>query len=240
MGPANSIVSKKIGKALGKYQMLEDGDTILVAVSGGKDSLVLLHHLVEKQKSLPMKYAITGLHVRTDISYNSRWPEFSKAVTAMGVELDSIDVSLTSRLVPGESMNCYWCATQRRTELLKYAGARGISKIALGHHMDDILETLFMNMMYKAELSTMLPVFTYDNYSCTIIRPLSLVKESEIVRAVDEFGLKGITSVCSCGEHSKRKEIRKSLDYLCREGEYIKDALFRAMENIKPRYLPGD
>jgi tRNA(Ile)-lysidine synthase TilS/MesJ len=238
MAPITSLVSKKIGKALGKYQMLEDGDTLLVAVSGGKDSLILLHYLVEKQKSLPVDYAIEAVHVNTDISPHRNWADYREAVASMGVELDSIDVSLTSRLAPGKSMNCYWCATQRRMELLQYAGARGISKIALGHHMDDILETLLMNMMYRAELSTMLPVFTYDNYSCTIIRPLSLVKETEIISAVDELGFGGITSVCNCGELSKRKEIRKSLDYLCREGDYIKDAIFKAMENVKARYLP--
>lgn len=220
--------------------MLEDGETVLVAVSGGKDSLLLLHYLIEKRKKVPVDYRIKALHLNTDISPHTHWTGFSDAVAALGVELDTVDISLRSRLAPGRRMNCYWCATQRRMELLKYAEAHGISKIALGHHMDDILETLLMNMMYKAEISTMLPVFRYDRLPFTIIRPLSLVHEKEIVNAVEELGYSGITSVCVCGESAKRKEIRKSLDYLCREGDYIRDSLFRAMENVRPRYLPGE
>jgi len=239
MSSLTTAVSKKIGKALAKYNMLKNGETILVAVSGGKDSLVLLHYLVEKRKRLPVDYDLRALHIRTDVSPNEHWSAYRHAVEAMGVKLDTVDISLLSRLAPGKRMNCYWCATQRRMELLKHAAAYGIEKIALGHHMDDILETFLMNMMYRSELSTMLPVFKYDKYPCTIIRPLSLVKESEIALVAAELGYSDIISQCNCGERSKRKEIRKSLDYLCREGEYIRDALFRAMENSKPRYLPA-
>ncbi len=239
MASVISAVSRKIGKALGEYRMLDDGDTVLVAVSGGKDSLVLLHYLVEKQKTLPVDYSIKVLHVSTDVSPHDHWDEYRKAVSSLGVELDSINISILSRLAQGEKMNCYWCFTQRRAELLKYAGKHGCTKIALGHHMDDILETFLMNMMYKSELSTMLPVFRYDSYPYTVIRPLSLVKESEIVQAIGELGYDGITSTCVCGEKSKRKEVRKSLDFMCREGDYIRDTMFRAMGNVKQRYLPN-
>ena len=233
-----SVVSKKIGKALGEYRMLNEGDAILVAVSGGKDSLVLLHYLVEKQKRLPMRYSVKAIHLNTDVSPHEHWQEYSETITQMGVELDSIDVPVLARLAPGKTMNCYWCSTQKRMELLKYAASRGYSKIALGHHMDDILETFLMNMMYRSELSTMLPVFTYDEYPCTVIRPLSLVKESEILEVIRELRYDGITCSCICGEQSKRKEVRRSLDFLCREGDFIRDAIFRSMGNVKPRYLP--
>jgi tRNA 2-thiocytidine biosynthesis protein TtcA len=238
MASAATAVSRKIGKALGQYRMLDDGDTVLVAVSGGKDSLVLLHFLAEKQKSLPVDYTLKALHLNTDVSPHEHWDEYHKAVSSLGVELDSIDLSVLSRLAPGEKMNCYWCSTQRRTELLKYAEKHGCTKIALGHHLDDILETFLMNMLYKAELSTMLPLFRYDSYPYTVIRPLSLVKESEIVGVIEELGYSGITSTCVCGERSKRKEVRKSLDFLCREGDYIRDTIFRSMSNVKERYLP--
>ena len=231
-------VSKKVGRALGEYRMLDEGDTVLVAVSGGKDSLVLLHYLVEKRKQLPVNYEIIALHLRTDVSPHEHWREYSEAVFAMGVGLHSIDISLLSRLSPGRKMNCYWCSTQKRAELLKYAIAHGCTKIALGHHMDDILETFLMNMMYRGELSTMLPVFRYDKYPCAVIRPLSLVKENEIVEVIRELGYDGITSVCPCGERTKRKDVRQSLDFLCREGDYVRDSMFRAMGNVNPRYLP--
>jgi tRNA 2-thiocytidine biosynthesis protein TtcA len=78
----------------------------------------------------------------------------------------------------------------------------------------------------------MLPLFRYDSYPYTVIRPLSLVKESEIVRVIEELGYSGITSTCVCGERSKRKAVRKSLDFLCREGDYIRDTMFRSMSNV--------
>jgi len=234
-----TTVSKKIGRALGEYRMLEDGDTVLVAVSGGKDSLVLLRYLVEKKKHLPVDYSVTALHLRTDIAPPEHWDEYAAAVADMGVELYSIDIPLLSRLGAGRKMNCYWCSTQKRMELLNYALAHGYAKIALGHHMDDILETFLMNMMYKAELSTMLPVFRYDKYPCTVIRPLALVKEREIVEVIRELGYEGITSVCPCSERTKQKEVRESLDFLCREGDFVRDALFRALGNANERYLPS-
>ena len=238
MASVTSKVSKKIGKALGDFRMLDDGDTVLVAVSGGKDSLVLLHYLVEKQKTLPIDYSLKAFHLNTDISPHRHWDGFSRAVSSLGVEMDSVDISIHSRLARGEKMNCYWCSTQRRTEILKYAEKHGCTKIALGHHLDDILETFLMNMLYKGEISTMLPMLRYDSYPYTIIRPLSLVKESEIIAVIEELGYGGITSTCVCGEKSRRKEVRKSLDFLCREGDFVRDNLFRAMGNVKERYLP--
>ncbi|MBN1685626.1 MAG: tRNA 2-thiocytidine biosynthesis protein TtcA [Spirochaetales bacterium] len=239
MPPLAATVSRKIGRALGEYSMLADGDKVLVAVSGGKDSLVLLHYLVNKRKHLPVDYSLKALHLNTDVSPHGHWKEFTKAVAGLGVELDSIDVSVVSRLVPGRKMNCYWCSTQKRGELLAYALANGFTKIALGHHMDDILETFLMNMMYKSELSTMLPVFTYDKYPCTIIRPLALVTEREILQVAEELGYRGITDVCSCSGRTKRAEVKKSLDYLCREGDFVRDAIYKAMGNVKSRYLPN-
>ena len=93
------------------------------------------------------------------------------------------------RLKPGRSMNCYWCSMQRRTELIRYAMAEGFNKIALGHHLDDIVETLMMNMLYKGQISGMLPILRYEKYPVSIIRPLALCEETAGYRLRRREGL---------------------------------------------------
>jgi tRNA(Ile)-lysidine synthase TilS/MesJ len=104
--------------------------------------------------------------------------------------------------------------------------------------MDDILETFFMNMAYRSELSTMLPVMKYDRYPHTIIRPLALVREREIVELADHLGLAALTRVCPYGEASKRTHFSQAIDLMARAGDFVRDNLFRALANPVPRYLP--
>jgi len=136
-------------------------------------------------------------------------------------------------------MNCYWCSTQRRTELLKYAVANGYNKIALGHHMDDIIESLLMNMSLKGKISTMLPKLDYDRYEQAIIRPLAYVKEHEIIKMADDMGLRKYTCECGFGNNSKRRDMRDTIQQMVDEhGDIVRDNLFNSMENIVTRYLP--
>ena len=136
-------------------------------------------------------------------------------------------------------MNCYWCSTQRRMELIRYAGENGYNKIALGHHMDDILETFFMNMIYKSELSTMLPKLKYDKYPYTVIRPLAYVKESEIIDFSRKIGILDAAGTCSYGTTSHRLDVRRIIDEMAaQEGSHIKDNIFEAMSHPIHRYMP--
>ena len=134
-------------------------------------------------------------------------------------------------------MNCWWCSTQRHTELLRYAMANGYNKIALGHHMDDILETLLMNMMGRGELATMPPRLKYDKYPITIIRPLCFVTEARLIEHAVAGGYSGFTCSCNYQDNSGRKAARAKLEALTDGDEAKKKRLLVSLKNIKPLYL---
>jgi len=143
-----------------------------------------------------------------------------------------------ARLKKGQKMNCWWCSTQRRTELLHYAIEHKFNKIALGHHLDDILETLLMNMLERGELSTMPPKLSYKNYPVTILRPLCYVGEKTLV---DYARLKGFaSSVCTCDyqDNSGRKKARLLLEGLTGGNDAKKMRLFLSLKNVRSEYLP--
>ena len=147
-------------------------------------------------------------------------------------------VNVLERVKPGQKMSCWWCSTQRRTELLNYAIANGYNKIALGHHMDDILETLLMNMLNKGELASMPPRLKYDNFPVTVIRPLCYVSEERLIEEAKAGGYAGYTCTCDYQDNSGRKEARAKLEALTDGDEAKKERLFASMRNIQPLYLP--
>ncbi len=135
-------------------------------------------------------------------------------------------------------MSCYWCSTQRRTELLNYAMEHGYNKIALGHHLDDILETLLMNMIDKGEFSTMIPKLQYEKYPVTIIRPLCYIAEERLLQHAVEGGYSGFVCTCNYQDNSTRQAAKEKLCLLT-DGELLKkERLFNSLKNVQPRYLP--
>jgi len=137
--------------------MIEPGDRILIAVSGGKDSSCLAWDLAQKRAWWDVPFEIVACHISTDLAsagfaapQDDSW--ISTMMAAWQISYVHLEVPVADRLKPNRRMNCYWCSTQRRTELMRYAQANGFNKLALGHHMDDILETLLMNMLKKANL----------------------------------------------------------------------------------------
>ena len=143
-------VNKKITKAIHDFNLIEDGDRVLIATSGGKDSSVLLMELAARLGKFGPKCELAAIHIQSDFADKAP-REF---LQRMAEEYPQVpfyfkDVAVEARLKEGRKLNCYWCSTQRRTELIKFASENNFNKIALGHHMDDIVETLLMNMLYK-------------------------------------------------------------------------------------------
>jgi tRNA 2-thiocytidine biosynthesis protein TtcA len=231
-------VSKKIDKAVFKYDLIEDGDRIVVGVSGGKDSLALLHQLSLKQPRFSRRFTMAAAHVETEYSNLAAITRLEELCREWDVPFHRIKISIAERIQPGKSMNCYWCSTQRRTELLQFAEAQGFNKIALGHHMDDILETFFMNLTHKGELSTMLPKMHYDRYRQTLIRPLAWVGEQELIRYTDNMEQEIVVCQCGFDQTSKRRQVRPMIQFITdAAGEKVRERIMEAMHNPRPRYL---
>lgn len=226
-----------IDKAVFDFSLLEDGDSILIGASGGKDSTILAEYLSQRKKQRRENFSLAALHIGTDIS-----PPLSEEIKALykdwGIALHIQDFSVLDRVREGKKMNCWWCSTQRRTELNNFAIEHGFNKIALGHHLDDMLETLLMNALSKGELSTMPPRLKYGKYPVTIIRPLILCDEKTIISHANEYNFSSLTCTCSYQDNSARKDARSKLSDLT-DGSYnSKMKLVQALKNIKTEYLP--
>lgn len=226
-----------IDKAVYDYKLIENGDRILVGFSGGKDSAALTEYFAYRKRQGRENFDFCALHVESGIG-SSVLPELRSLLRSWNTELVSLNADVLARLKPGRTMNCWWCSTQRRTELNNYAMEHGYNKIALGHHLDDILETLLMNALYKGELSTMPPRLKYDKYPVTIIRPLCFADEQTIIAHARRSGYKSITCTCDYQNNSARKEARKKLEALTGSDAAQKRKLFESLKNIKSDYLP--
>jgi tRNA 2-thiocytidine biosynthesis protein TtcA len=231
------MISKLISKALHEYRMIEPGDSVLLGLSGGKDSTTLLLDLAEKRRHGELDNRLEAVHVASEFTSPTVRAMIEQLCAERNVPLHVIELSVRDRLKPGRTMNCYWCSTQRRTELLRFACAEGFTKIALGHHLDDILETLFMNMLQKAELSTMPPVMRYLKYPVTIVRPLALVEERQITEHIRSLGLD--RHVCTCGfnTNSYRDQVRSRIEAMTGGSAALKRNIYRSLGNIKHEYL---
>jgi tRNA 2-thiocytidine biosynthesis protein TtcA len=230
-------LAKLVEVAVRRYGMIEEGDRILVAVSGGKDSTSLAYDLAKKRRWWPARYELRAIHIATDFCSCCKKSALFDLLASWDIESVSVDVPVIGRLKPGRSMNCYWCSTQRRTELIRYAMAEGYNKIALGHHLDDIVETLMMNMLYKGQISGMLPSLRYEKYPVSIIRPLALCEERQVIAFAEAKGFRSAACTCPYGRDSKRREVRARVAELTGGSSKLKRNLFDSMSNVNEAYL---
>ncbi|MCL2800176.1 MAG: tRNA 2-thiocytidine biosynthesis TtcA family protein [Treponema sp.] len=233
----SDIVKKLVVKVIMERSLITEGDRILIAVSGGKDSSVLAWALSAVRPALKFNYELAGLHISTDFCACCKKSILIKRLQDWGIPFSDLYVPVIGRLQEGEKMNCYWCSTQRRTELLKYAVENGFNKIALGHHLDDIVETFFMNLCTKGELSTMPVLLKYRKYPVSLIRPLALLEEKQIISCAEEQKILKNACTCPYGQNSNRRSIRKKIeDFTDKDGE-IKRRILKALGGGKVDYL---
>ncbi|MEL3907375.1 MAG: tRNA 2-thiocytidine biosynthesis TtcA family protein [Treponema sp.] len=234
---ANPKLFRTIDRAVSEYNMIENGDRILIAASGGKDSTALAEYFSGRIKRCTPHFEISALHIAADIGSGFA-PELQQRFEDWGINLTVKRISVIDRLKTGKKMNCWWCSSQRRLELSRYAQEYGFNKIALGHHLDDILETILMNALTKGELGAMPPVLKFDKFPLTFIRPLCLADTAMIIRHAEMQGYISSTCTCTYQENSGRKTARSRLDKLT-DGNYtLKRKLFDALRNLNYEYLP--
>ena len=208
---ASEIVRKLCAKAVTEQDLITGGDRILIAASGGKDSTVMAWALSSLKKSLRQSYELAALHISTDFCACCKKSVLAEKLEGWEIPFTDLSVPVVGRLKPGKKMNCYWCSTQRRTELLKYAMENGFNKIALGHHLDDIVETFFMNLCAKGELSSMPIKLVYKKFPVTLIRPLALLEETQIISCAAQQNILKAACTCPYGANSKRLDMRKKI-----------------------------
>jgi len=228
-------ISKGMGRAIMDYKMLADGDKVGVAVSGGKDSLALLRLLLERKAFVPIKYEVIALHI--DMGFpKSISAKLEKYFRKLKVEYQIIKSDVLKR-TEKTRINCFWCSWNRRKELFIAADKLGCTKIALGHHMDDIIETILLNLFFQGEISSMAPKQELFKGKITIIRPLAYVEEYLIERFAKQAKLGHDSCICPHSLVSNRSRVGRIIRDLEKVCPDVKKNIFRSLKRIKKDYL---
>ena len=237
-----SYVAKEIkrltGKAIHTKDMIRDGDHVMVAVSGGKDSLALLWLLKERIKRVPIDYRITAVHVDPGFGANSA-DKMTSFFLAHGFEFRVIESDIGPKAHGPQNREnpCFLCSRLRRKLLFQTAEEVGCNRMAFGHHKDDLIETFFLNVFYGASISTMVPVQGLFGGKLTVIRPFYLVDEDLIRRYAQLMDWPEISLDCPTAGSSKREEVKNMLKLFYRSNRKIKGNIFHALQNVNPEYL---
>lgn len=231
-----NYISNRIGKAIADYNLIEDKDRILIAVSGGKDSMTLVRMLNERRKWAPVKYDIIAMHVETDhrcggCVHKKVLTEFFKE-NGVKYHFDKIKV-----LDEKKKTTCFWCAWNRRKSLFLAADKFKCNKVALGHHKDDIVETLLLNLFYHGEFAAMNPRQELFRGKITIIRPLCYVEEDVIKKFAKESEFPSQICRCPNADMSKRRKMKNLIKDIEETCAHVKTNLMRSVSRVKEGYI---
>jgi tRNA 2-thiocytidine biosynthesis protein TtcA len=231
-----------VGRAIGDYRMIEDGDRVMVCMSGGKDSHALLDLLLALQKRAPARFSLVAVNV------DQKQPHFPAEVlpeylSSRGVDFKIVEAdtySIVREKIPEGKTTCSLCSRLRRGVIYRVARELGCNKIALGHHRDDVLETLFLNMFFGGRLKSMPPKLGTDSGEFVVIRPLYYCTEDDIARYAKAMDFPIIPcDLCGSQENLKRKSIKEMLTLWDRDFPGRVDNIFRAVQHVTPSHL-GD
>ena len=237
----------KFIKAIKKYELVQEGDKIAIAMSGGKDSLLLAKLFQELQKHPLVNFEIEFISIDTRFSKENLDLHFSNGkLLDVPLNIEKSNIFEIIKTI-AEDYPCYMCARMRRGFLYNMAKEKGCNKLALGHHFDDVIETTLMNIFYAGNFSTMLPRVKSDNFEgLELIRPMYLIKEKDIKRIMQSNHLETMNCGCelqACRVSSKRNEIKKLIQTLKENNPDIDKNIFRAAENVHLdhiyRYVKG-
>jgi len=227
-----------VGKAIEDWQMISDGEKILVGISGGKDSQALLKVLYTLKKKAPISFDLFPVHIDAGFK-DSFSQELKRHVEANfgPLKIEYKDYGTYAHSEENRESPCFLCSRLRRKRLFEIAKEKGCQKIALGHNKDDLIETLFINICYAGKIGTMKPKQSFFDGELEIIRPLSYLEKEDIKLFGERSGLPVFVNNCPSANKTKRGEIRQMLDELYKNNKHIKGNIFRAMGNVATDYL---
>ena len=230
----------QVGQAIGDFGMIEDGDKVMVCPSGGKDSYTMLDILLQLQAKAPVRFELVAVNL------DQKQPDYPEHVlpdylAARRVPFHIIEqdtYSTVTRVIPAGKTMCSLCSRLRRGALYHWAASNGITKIALGHHRDDILATFFLNLFYQAQLKAMPPKLRSDDGRHVVIRPLAYCKEADIAEYATQRQFPIIPcNLCGSQDNLQRKAVQRMLA----EWEQLQpgrsENIFRALGNVSPSQL---
>ncbi|MDB9526792.1 tRNA 2-thiocytidine(32) synthetase TtcA [Oscillatoria sp. CS-180] len=230
----------RVGKAIHDYSMIQAGDKIMVCLSGGKDSYTLLDMLMSLQRNAPVHFELLAVNL------DQKQPDFPAHVlpdylTALGVPFRIVEqdtYSVVKRVIPDGKTMCGLCSRLRRGVLYRVASEEGVTKIALGHHRDDIVETFFLNMFHGGRMKAMPPKLLTDDRSHIVIRPLAYCPEKEIARYARQRQFPIIPcNLCGSQEKLQRVQIKQMLTQWERDSPGRTDSIFRSLQTVSASHL---
>jgi len=228
------------GRAIADYQMITAGDKVMVCLSGGKDSYTLLDILLSLQRSAPVDFELLAVNL------DQKQPDFPQEVlpkylAGLGVPFEVIEqdtYSVVKRLVPAGRTMCGLCSRLRRGALYRYAAEHGVTKIALGHHREDIVETFFLNLFFGGRLKAMAPKLLSDDGRHLVIRPLAYAPERDIARYARGRAFPIIPcKLCGSQDNLQRTAVKRMLRQWEREFPGRTESIFSALRNVEPAHL---
>jgi tRNA 2-thiocytidine biosynthesis protein TtcA len=239
-GKLASRLRHQVGRAIMDFGMIEEGDQVMVCLSGGKDSHAMLDLLLQLQARAPVRFGLIAVNL------DQKQPDFPVHVlpdylTARGVPFHVIEqdtYSTVTRVIPAGKTMCSLCSRLRRGALYTWAAANGITKIALGHHRDDILATFFLNMFYQAQLKAMPPKLRSDDGRHVVIRPLAYCREDDLAEYAAQRRFPIIPcNLCGSQDNLQRKAVRRMMDDWERQQPGRCENIFRALGHVSPSHL---
>ncbi|PMK01910.1 tRNA 2-thiocytidine(32) synthetase TtcA [Vibrio sp. 10N.261.55.A7] len=233
-------IRRNTGQAIADFNMIEEGDRIMVCLSGGKDSFTMLDILMGLQKSAPVKFELIAVNL------DQKQPGFPSHILPeyldnLGVEYKIVEedtYSIVQDKIPEGKTTCSLCSRLRRGILYKTAKELGATKIALGHHRDDIIETLFLNMFHGGKLKSMPPKLVSDNGEHVVIRPLAYCREKDIIKYANQTDYPIIPcNLCGSQPNLQRQNIKQMLNTWDKQFPGRIETMFTAMQNVVPSHL---
>lgn len=230
----NKRLLKPMRKTILQYNMIEEGDRLAVGLSGGKDSSTLLYLLTLLQKQLPFRFEIVPISLTLGFDGMDLSP-MQKFVNDLGHELHIKETNISQVVfdIRQEKNPCSLCANLRRGILYDYAKALGCNKVAYGHHLDDGIETFFMNLLFGGKLGVFQPVSYMSRLDISLIRPMIAIEENSIIQFVKAKEIPIIHNPCPADKHTKREEMKELINHLSDKYPNIRQNFFNAVTNVK-------